>query len=326
MKKLSFLLGMVVLMVALMTGSAFATRYDSTYATFSGSPHGQYSTATTKCAACHAVHNPGGLAALPLNDVNKTSLNGANRLAGMGSSELLLRGTVANACTYCHITGPFAIKKVYDGVAANYTTASGYGHTSNGVALNDQGVNCVDCHQVHGASTLMASINDAYMYRKILKVSPSGTYDSNAPAFAANLSTTTVNGDNMSRWCSGCHAYYNSNHSQDSHVMTTASASFTGTGTTLPAGTRVAWASSNYCRSCHQAGVTNASAAAGGVDNYPHFTAAANGGGYRFLFQANSASVGTAAAVPPSTAGQPVNDGTCLICHASGAQGAGVTF
>jgi hypothetical protein len=313
---------MVVLMVALMGGSAFAIRYDSTYATFSGSPHGQYSTATTKCAACHAVHNPGQLATSTVS-TDKESLDHATRQTAMGSSEVLLRGTIANACTYCHITGPFSIKKVYAANAANYTTASGFGHTSNGAAMSDAGVNCVDCHQVHGASALMASTTDLYMYRKILK-SQAG-YDSDAPAvFAPNASTTTVNGTNMSKWCSGCHGYYETDHNQNSHIMAAFNTNFkTGPGGNAAANYdgQVAWAASTYCRSCHQAGVTNAAAASNGANNFPHFT-----GGYRFLFQANSSSGATADAAAPSTAGQPVNDGTCLICHATGVAGAGVSF
>ncbi|MHB9003613.1 MAG: hypothetical protein ACYC6C_06055, partial [Coriobacteriia bacterium] len=46
------------------------------------SPHGGYTTATTKCKVCHAVHE-----------------------AQMGG-EVLLRSTIADACNYCHVGGP----------------------------------------------------------------------------------------------------------------------------------------------------------------------------------------------------------------------------
>jgi cytochrome c553 len=314
MKKLILLVVMVVLLVALMAGSAFATRYDSGYAPFAGSPHGQYSTATTKCAACHAVHNPGGLGALGVNDPNK--LNDAARNAAMGTSEVLLRSSVANACTYCHLSNPaFGIKMVYNGAAVNYTTASGFGHTSNGASMSNLGVNCVDCHQVHGAASLMANSGDAYMYRKILKAQPG--YDANAPAFAANASTITPVAANITRWCTGCHNYYEAGYNSNSHVMTSAKASYANGSANISS--RVAWSASTDCRSCHQDGVTNAAAATGGVNNYPHFT-----GGYRFLRQANGATDTIVPATAPT--GSNTNDGTCLICHASGTNGAGQTF
>jgi hypothetical protein len=311
MKKVFFLVAMVVLLVGMLSGSAYATRYDSGYAAFQGSPHGQYSTATTKCTACHAVHNPGGLSALAYNNVSKT--NDAARNAAMGASQALLRGNIANACTYCHISNPgFGIKMVYNGNSANYTTASGFGHTSNGAAMSDLGVNCVDCHQVHGASTLMANTADAYMYRKILKTPPA--YDTNAPAFVANVSTITPVAANITRWCTGCHNYYEAGYNSNSHVMTSAKAAYANGAASISS--RVAWSASTDCRSCHQDGGTNQAAATLGVNNFPHYTA-----GYRFLWQANSSDGATAAAAAP--AGTNTNDGTCLICHANSGAGAG---
>lgn len=281
---------MVVVLVGLLAGTAFAVRYDSGYQAFSGSPHGQYSTATTKCAACHAVHNPGSLSGAATAVKTSDALRDAN----IGSSEALLRGTIANACSYCHVSATFpTIKTVYAQTAANYTTASGFGHTSTGGAMSDLGVNCTDCHQVHGASTAMASTTDLYMYRKILKSQPA--YDSDlAAAFGAN-GAGAANQANLTRWCTGCHNYYEAGYNGNSHIMGPALANYAN-GSSGYTG-RAAYFASTDCRSCHQNGVTDALATANGANNYPHFTS-----GYRFLNQADSSVAATAAASAPGGA------------------------
>jgi predicted CXXCH cytochrome family protein len=86
-------------------------------------PHSGYSTTTTKCAVCHAVH--------------KAPADG----------ELLLRSTVADACVYCHIETSLGVIVIYGGNADNYSGVdTDHGHQA-------PAVQCSDCHSVHGANT-----------------------------------------------------------------------------------------------------------------------------------------------------------------------------
>lgn len=306
MKKSIFLMVMVVVFIGLMAGSAFATRYDSTYATFTGSPHGTYSTATNKCAACHAVHNPGGAS-------GGTEANRNTAITASGS-EALLRSSIGNACTYCHVSNNFVIKTVYAELQANYTGANTNAHSFTGgpgSTMSDTNVSCTNCHQVHGAASMMVA-GDLYMQKKILKTQ--ATVDPDAPAYAAN-GVGSVNDTNMSRWCSGCHNYYEIDYNQNSHIMTVAAGDYNNPSATNKQHQAVAWKDSSSCRSCHADGVTNQAAATNGANNYPHYTS-----GYRFLREATSSGVASAAA-------GPTNDGQCLICHAfNGATGVGLDF
>lgn len=324
MKKTYFVVLMVVVLVASMTGTAFATRYDSGYQPFTTSPHGQYDLTTTKCSACHAVHNPGSLSGSSEARLSSETSRNAN----IGTSEALLRGDIANACSYCHVSNNFPdIKAVYGRVASNYTSATpvngGFGHTNVTGSFGQTSVRCGDCHQVHGAVNYMASTSDAYMYKKILRDISTG-YDPDTPAtFAFNGSNVNPNQTNISKWCTGCHFYYETGYNSNSHVMTSTAG---GYGNTQAApdvqGVAVAWFTSAECRSCHMDGVTNQPSAANtGVNNYPHFTA-----GYRFLREATS-SVAASSALRAPTTGPAVNDGACLICHVqNGANGVAMSF
>lgn len=310
MKRFVIFMVMVMVLVGAMAGSAFATRYDSGYAPFTGvSPHGGYSTATNKCAVCHAVHNPGNISALTAGQKSdEVARDGA-----LNGSEALLRADIANACTYCHITGGFAIKTVYNESIALYTAPNTNAHTTNGAPMSDVGVRCTDCHQVHGALASMVTsgtsgADDLYLQRKILKYN---TPDPDAPVYVAN-SAAAVNPMNMTRWCSGCHTYYEAGYNGNSHVMKAAAGAYSNPKASI--GGTVAWSSSTYCRSCHQDGLTDQLAAANGMNDFPHYTA-----GFRFLKQANSSVAG---AVPATSQ----NDGLCLICHTNGVTGAGITF
>lgn len=307
MKRTIFVVLTVVAIVALMGGTAFAAgRYNAVYLapTAGQSPHGSYSTATNKCAVCHAVHNAGGVSAISAAD----KANDGLRAAALGSSEVLLRDNVANACSYCHVSATFAIKTVYAENTNNYTnTALSNAHNTNGGAMDDTGVNCTNCHQVHGAATAMAA-GDLYMQKKILKYD-GGNIDADAPGIVAN-GVGAANQANMSTYCTQCHRYYNDAYNGDTHVMKTAGVYANGSATV---GGQVAWAESTYCRSCHQEGNTDQAVATNGANNYPHFVT-----GYRFLKAGNSDN--DAGAGPSAGAG----DGNCLICHA-GDDGFGTT-
>lgn len=324
MKKTYFVVLMVVVLVALMSGTAFATRYDSGYQAFTTSPHGQYDLNSTKCAACHAVHNPGAVlsASSATTKSTEASRNAAIAAPG-GSTEALLRGDIANACSYCHVSSNFPdIKAVYSRVPANYTNPDGRAHSNVTGSFGDTSVRCGDCHQVHGASTVMAATGDLYMYGKILRNITAGYDPDTGGSFAVNGNANAPVQANITRWCTGCHVYYEAGFNDNSHVMTDTIAAY-GNSQAAPSVRvlPVAWYASTDCRSCHQDGVTDqASVGNTGVNNYPHFTA-----GYRFLREATSSVAASAPAQVPA-AGNAAKDGACLICHSNGTFGAGLTF
>lgn len=283
---------------------AFATVGDSGYMTWDSmggangtSPHGGYTTTTAKCVVCHAVHN-----ADPFG-------------------ELLLRGSVANACEYCHVGGGGGYTQVYGGDSNNYVgTDYDNAHNSWVVGSTNYGVKCTDCHQVHGANNAMTS--NPYLTSKILvggKTFSGTNYDPFAQAPLSTDSSDTA----LTKWCTACHDsslgvgynYYNGPdwaggtpdtsgmpYNASSHVMTDDYATYQ-----FPDGTtgQVAWAGSAQCASCHSSGYRTAA--------WPHFTP-----GARFLVTAASAASAT-----PAPATNPSTDGVCLRCHRDGA-GAGV--
>lgn len=257
-----------------------------------GSPHGGYATTTNKCAVCHAVHNADA------------------------TGELLLKGTVAGACNYCHVGGLGGYTQVYGGVVANYqgTDLSGAHNFYGG-----GGVTCSQCHQVHAADATMTA--NAYLTTKLLIGAKTDftQYDSLA---GVPLSTDTSN-TALTKWCTKCHdvglgtnnTYYNGYDYPGSgfdsfsypggHVMTTATANYA-----MPDGStrRVAWLDSTQCASCHSAGYTTSA--------WPHYTA----GAARFLMSAGASTSSTAGAVEPS------DDGVCLRCHREGTSGIGLDY
>ncbi|MDZ4168896.1 MAG: hypothetical protein U1E26_04470 [Coriobacteriia bacterium] len=283
---------------------AFASVGDSGYLTWDSmggangtSPHGGYSTTTQKCVVCHAVHNADGF------------------------GELLLRGSVADACTYCHVGGGGGYTQVYEGVVTNYSgTDYDNAHNTFQVASVDYGVKCTTCHSVHAAATKMT--NNAYLTSRLLVGSKTFTgneYDSFAQAPLSTDSSDTA----LTKWCTACHdaglgtgnQYYNGAdwaggtpdmsgvpNLATAHVMTSDTASYD-----FPDGTtgQVAWLGSEQCASCHASGYRTSA--------WPHFTP-----GARFLVSAASA-----ASVTPTAAVDAQADGVCLRCHVSGG-GAGV--
>ncbi len=287
---------------------AFATVGDGGYMTWSTlggtngtSPHGGYTTTTSKCVVCHSVHK-----ADPFG-------------------ELLLRGTVAGACEYCHVGGGGGYTTVYGGNSANYMGDDhNNAHNSWTIGSTDYGVQCTDCHQVHGANVAMT--NNAYLTSNILvggKTYSGTNYD---PFAQAPLSTD--NSDTaLTKWCTACHDasigkgynYYNGPdwssgtpdtsgmpYNSASHVMTDDIATYT-----FPDGSsgQVAWRGSAQCSSCHSSGYRTAA--------WPHFTP-----GARFLVTAASSASATPAAATNTKA-----DGVCLRCHRNGAgAGVGINF
>lgn len=289
MKKLTFVLLTAFVLVLALSSAAVAIEGDSSWLPASGSPHGAYDTNTVKCRVCHALHQADA------------------------TGEVLLQGTVADACTYCHIS-TFAGKiRVYNGVSGNYTTAGNKAHDSAG------GATCVNCHQVHGATSQM--FNHAYLREKILK---SGPIQGGVTVNAGDANDVAV-----SKYCTRCHGatsdYYETAYdtgAQTSHVMVAGDLSDYGDAAGNGVGTfdgQVAWTGSETCVACHADGVRNQSDGTNKIlaSSYPHFTA-----GARFLTSA--ADAGNVGAMVPAANGSA--DGVCIRCHVSGAAGAGVNY
>lgn len=295
----------VAAVVALaMAVPAFATVGDTGYMTWDSmggangtSPHGGFTTTTNKCAVCHSVHNADG------------------------SGELLLRGSVANSCNYCHVGGLGGYSQVYGGVVTNYLgTDLGNAHNSWVVGSTNYGVSCTDCHQVHGADNVMTA--NPYLTSKILVGSKTYSGTNYDPMALAPLSTDSSD-TALTKWCTACHKsssgvgynYYNgpdlsgtfgSYSNARSHVMTDGIESYT-----FPDGStgRVAWAGSAQCSSCHSSGYRTSA--------WPHYTP-----GQRFLVSA-----GSAASATPDPATDASDDGVCLRCHRNGTgSGVGISW
>lgn len=269
-----------------MVGTAFGAWNDSGYLTPTGSPHGGFTTTTKYCAVCHAVHHAQGL-----------------------GGEVLLRSTVSNACSYCHIdNASYGYIVIYNGVDANYTADTAYNHSSAG------GARCVDCHQVHAAAVKMTG--QAYLNQKILKVAAAGyvgTFQSAPLAGDANYVAEA-------KWCSGCHPYYNTGYNGTTHRMNTAALNY-GNPAASAGTTQVAFTASDTCRQCHASGNVAQTpvppATITSANNFPHLTT-----GIRFLTTAVTAN--GAGSVDATTSNQ---DGVCLRCHRDGGvNGVGLSY
>jgi hypothetical protein len=313
-----------VLVVAVASAASAAT--GSTYAawTIGGgnaaslpTPHKDFRLTTVKCAVCHAIH--------------KAELGG----------EILLRDTVANACSYCHIQTATGVTQLYGGQTAYYT------NSNDQFAHNTGASNCSDCHSTHGANT----VSNAALSSKILRNEVGPTYRAyQATILAAGGYdvTTSPRFNAESAWCTKCHRYFVNSHETavtylddlggmgnglastaqaKMHIMTTASASYDNPNASPAAqGQVVATAGSTTCRACHDAGQVDLGATVT-VWSFPHYTANAA----RFLMAATSS---VSATVPAGagfsgisgTAGGPV-DGVCLKCHTNGTTiGVGINF
>lgn len=255
------------------------------------SPHGGYTTTTVKCAVCHAVHNaPAG-------------------------SELLLPTSVASACDYCHVNSASSYTQVYGSNPDNFALAD-IPNAHNYYNGTQPTLFCTTCHQVHGADYKMTA--NAYLSTKILigpktyTELPQPNYDPLAKAPLSTDDSATA----LTKWCAGCHfnlggIYYAESYGiqsdgsvAQSHIMTTATASYTNSPTYSG---KVAWQNSTYCSSCHSSEF--------GTSEWPHYTQ-----GERFLESGSDA-----AAVATGSADSS-EDGVCLRCHRNGTDGTGLTF
>jgi hypothetical protein len=297
--------GLAVVFIALSAATALAdysngepwAAWDATYnAGITGSsiasetPHRDYRTATIKCDTCHAVH-------------------GAVATTSAAGSEMLLRSTVAESCTYCHITTSIGGIQLYGGDPTNWSSAdTTWAHNAVGSAGFGT-LPCTKCHAVHGAGTLTAPS----VASKILLTPTSPDPDVPVAYRGAAASRNQA----VTYFCTDCHLYYNAAYDGDSHVMTNNVSSYANParGATVP--NQVAWAGSSTCRSCHDAGAQDGTGFV--TDSFPHYTP----NNPRFLrFGASVAASETL--VPRNRADY---DGACLKCHRNGTgNGVGLDF
>lgn len=354
MKKMTLL---VVLVVAFMALAVSAYAISPSYITWEAAsaanngtngPHQNYQLTTEKCAVCHAVH---AAAAAPA----AAGVFGANAVTADTDTQMLLRSSVANACTYCHIDTNVAGLQIYNGVATNYTTDDQYGHNGSDHA------ECADCHAVHGADTFKG-----YIGGKILKangnqvgnvsdrVQTEAATDLNTrvtaggTVFAATAVSSGDVGDvQVTAFCTRCHKTYSTASettitasgyfeayngvvtygakSYKNHPVKNFEASFVAAGDNFDG--QAAWSNSDTCRACHAAGDTRVSTSYGGTGgvvawSFPHHTP----GNAEFLPAGTSAadanigilddhSSATAKPAGSNTVTDGAIDGACLRCH-----------
>ncbi|MCL4078710.1 hypothetical protein MX659_03720 [Coriobacteriia bacterium Es71-Z0120] len=313
-----------------------------------GGPHQDYRLTTEKCAVCHSVH----AAAVS----NAAAGEFGPDPIGAAETQLLLRSSVADACTYCHITTNVSGLQIYNGVASNYTTDDQYGHNGSTSA------ECADCHAVHGADTFKG-----FIAGKILKAQ--GNLVSNVSGGVQTEAAATLNtlvsggtvftapaasdGDyQVTAFCTRCHKTFSDasettitaggyfeewdgsvtfgSRSYKNHPLKAAEATFVASGANYSG--RVAWADAYTCRSCHAAGNNRVSTSYGGPGglvswSFPHWT----NGNAQFLVSGWGVSdanigLGTSGANTGKPSGSHTvmdgaEDGVCLRCHTNGSSG-----
>lgn len=355
-RKTTIVVAAVAVMVLAFAASAYAI--GPVYITWNaggnntgtGGPHQNYQLTTEKCAVCHSVH-----AAAPSNAA--AGQFGPDP-TGAAETQLLLRSSVADACTYCHITSNVAGLQIYNAVASNYQVDDVYGHNGSTSA------ECADCHAVHGADTFKG-----YIAGKILKANGNlvsnvsgGVQTEAAATLNAIVAPATVftasgaaNGDiQVTAFCTRCHKtfsdasettitasgyfrYWNGSTnfgsvSYKNHPLKAAEATFVANGANYSG--RVAWADAQTCRSCHAAGDTRVSTSYGGSGgvvawSFPHWT----NGNAMFLVSGwgvNDANIGilddhnsaTGKPAGSHSVADGAEDGVCLRCHTNGSTGA----
>lgn len=316
-------------------------------------PHQNYRLTTEKCAVCHSVH-AAAVAGAPAGEFGPNAVTSAQ-------TQLLLRGSVADACTYCHIDTNTSGLQIYGGISSQYTASDVYGHNGSTSA------ECADCHAVHGADTFKGQVSG-----KILKANLNGVANTSgnvqteaaatlnavvAPATVFNVTGAANQELQVTAFCTRCHktfsdqsettvtaSGYFSNYnavvsfgakSYKNHPMKAFESNFETTTSGANYNGQVAWANSNTCRDCHAAGLTNQATSSGGgggivVSSFPHYTPA------RANFLTSGWGINDLNATPVAPGGNTVldgaEDGVCLRCHTNGSalgnatQGVGVTF
>ena len=310
----------------------------------SSSPHGGYTTATVKCAACHAVH-----AASTLE--YDTDGDGV----GDRAPDTLLKMAASDSCAFCHVTNPINSKVVYGGSLA-IVDGSGDDHHS-------PGTNCSTCHaSVHGANAiegveavdglLLKSLTGSYKNLDTMIDGYNNGSGFTAAVYRDGIVTAGERSAAVGLFCVGCHS-----GSYQNAVANTTNGTGTMTGHRVMAEARsvyggfdlgssattltvaAAFAPATDCKSCHDA--DNGFGEAG----FPHFTSGTarflNSGSYAGA--ADTGAVGVSATADDGTFGvvaggvdadatmedvaqYSLQDGVCLKCHRDATSGVGISF
>lgn len=353
MKKASFLALLVGIMVLALGGTAFAIGPAYVDWTTGGAnagalptPHKDYQLTTEKCAVCHSVHAaaPSIEGSAAVNNAlwsGSAANNGYQNTPGAEQSQVLLRGSVSNACTYCHIDTSIGGKQIYGGVKTNYTTANSMGHNGS----PGGSASCAGCHAVHGANT----IGGAVASKILLNEAANGGTRPYQPEFVTEKYagvSSALNTDSADRnkqitgFCTKCHAVYAGSSEQTitstgyfdmksyglsiprgskmdyhNHPLKAAETTFSAAGAAFKG--QAAFVDSSYCRSCHAAGTDGSTANSGLISSsFPHMTP----GNASFLTAAENSN----AAETGVEDGK--QDGVCLRCHSNGTAGVGSSF
>jgi len=158
MKKALLVSLMVVALTFAFAATAFAEHAPSNYSTWSAAiagngatdptPHMGYTQNTVKCNVCHSVHR-----SAVRGQVIQNQVGGAFITAGAKDTEMLLRSSVADSCSYCHIDTAIGAVRLWNGNSANRGASSaftsGWGH---------EDMACGECHAVHGAETFQGPL------------------------------------------------------------------------------------------------------------------------------------------------------------------------
>jgi hypothetical protein len=322
-------------------------------------PHKGYATDTEKCFVCHSVHNAASAGSEYNVTLSTASITTTWAVPATDDTQMLLRSSVSNACSYCHIATNIGGKQLYAGNTAYYTTRTNvygsFGHQASSAAASDATKSgaCAGCHSVHGANTW-----DGAVAEKILKYNATAQQPEAVAGYVATGGRAgTDKQAQISVFCTQCHWNYSGSSEATINVGaqyhdkyytnlgTTTGVTyvkhhplkavggetgglFVAAGSTIGTNTAVAFANASYCRSCHDAG--QYAPAAGYTDNsFPHLTI----GSYEFMTSADSAAGRTEVtgtyngAAAPSVATTKAVDGMCLKCHRDGSSaGVGLTF
>ena len=307
-----------------------------------GTPHKDYRLNTEKCSVCHSVHAAGWYKTA---DNTSTGVQNAGVKATGEASEMLLRGTVANACTYCHVTTAIGGKQIYTdaaGTANYYNGDTPFAH--NGTPGH---ASCSGCHSVHGAKTIAGAVSSKILKTGLLP-NDSLPYQAAFTTDKGDIETAADRNLQITGFCTKCHPTYS--NASEQVVSTTgyfddggfvagtkfysnhplkmiggesgnaAGVGLVAQGSTLSTNTvAAAYIDAPYCRSCHAAGTDGTTVNTGIiVSSFPHNTP----GNAEFLVAADN-SLAVASGVASGSAG---TDGVCLRCHSNGTLGVGTSF
>jgi len=284
-KRTALVLVLAVVLVFAFATSAYAVVGDSGFAWLgtrgdnatTGTPHFGFSTTTYKCGVCHTVHN------------------------AAAAGEILLSSTVANSCTSCHLNNDATIKDVYGGAVANWETDTRANHS------DEMGLTCTGCHGVHGANCVTAGATfDTFILKANAQMTLAGSeagVSGGQGIPAGNLSSGTVDAAILSNFCTQCHGYYTTAYNEEHHVMIAATTDYGNTAATVPNNTTVAYATAEYCTSCHDYPYADP------TDGFPHNVPGVD----RFMQIAGYAG-DTPVDAPLATLGAE-SDGACIKCH-----------